>query len=133
MKIADCCLALLLALGAVELRADQATTSVPKDLNFFIGKWELAVGQHSISGPFDRMLELSVDGSQLTGTMTIDTRTVKVVGAFGPNFYLRSVTGTVSFTGTAWDGSLLTGCYFQGMGASARMTGWAARRPTLTR
>jgi hypothetical protein len=106
------------------LSAQQADEPAPKDPSFFVGKWELAVGQHSISGPFDRVLELKVDGTKLTGTMTTGTRTVKVVGELGPSFYFRSETET--FTGAAWDGRLLMGCHFQ----KNALTGWAARRPS---
>ena len=45
------------------------------------GRWELATGQRSLR--FDgklSILELTMEGAKLTGTITTGTRTVKVVG-----------------------------------------------------
>ena len=126
-RIATC--AALLVASVAWLSAQQNPESLaPKDPNFFVGTWELAVGQHSANGPFDRILELKVDGTKLTGTLTIGTRIVEVVGELAPDLYFRSE--TESFTGASWDGKLLRGCHFQGTGASAGLTGWSARRPS---
>ena len=117
--------ALLLVVSVAWLSADQGPQSAaPREPNFYAGKWELAVGQHSTNGSFDRILDLKVDGTKLTGTLTTGTRTVEVVGELAPAFYFRSETET--FTGAAWDGKVLQGCHFQGTG----LTGWAARRPS---
>jgi hypothetical protein len=132
------CAALVVA-STAWLSADQWQDFVaaPKEPSFYAGKWELAVGQHSVNGPFDRILELKVDGTNLTGTMTSGPRTVRVDGEMTPSFYLRVEPGTSllpemeaeKFVGAAWDGKVLLGTYFRGTEGSSRMTGWAARRP----
>jgi hypothetical protein len=119
----------LLIVSVAWLSADQwqQFSPPPKEPSFYTGKWELAVGQHSINGPFDSILDLKVDGTKLTGILTTDTRTVEVAGELTPDFYFRSE--TERFTGAAWDGKLLVGSHFQGTGKSITLTGWAARRP----
>ena len=133
------CAALVVA-SAAWLSADQwqEWAAAPREPSFYAGKWELAVGQYSVNGPFDRILELKVDGTKLTGTMTKGTRTVRVEGEMAPSFYFRVEPGTgllpemeaEHFVGAAWDAKVLLGSYFRrGTVGSARLTGWAARRP----
>ena len=127
--------ALLLVVSAAWLSADQEQRAAPSEPTFYAGTWELAVGQYPTN--FDRILELKVDGTKLTGTMTMGTLTVKVVGGVDKNFYLRTEVGTDSspqlevetFVGATWDGTLLQGTRFRGSGDSSGKTGWAARRP----
>ena len=127
----------LVVVSAVCLSAVQEWAAAPREPSFYAGKWELAVGQHSINGPFDRILELKVDGTRLTGTMTKGTRSVRIDGEMAPSFNFQVEPGTSllpdteaeKFVGAAWDGKALLGSYFRGTGESAQMTGWAARRP----
>ena len=113
----------LVVVSAVCLSAAQEWAAAPREPSVYAGKWGLAVGQHSINGPFDRILELKVDGTRLTGTMTKGTRSVRIDGELAPD------TEAEKFVGAAWDGKVLLGSYFRGTGESAQMTGWAARRP----
>jgi len=133
-RIAIC--AMLLAVCVAGLSAGQNPQSLSvRDPSVLAGQWELATGQRSLG--FDgrlSILELTVQGTKLTGTITTGARTVKVVGevksgtiAFRTETPTDPAAEAESFTGRFADGSL-HGCYFRRVNGSWSLTGWAARR-----
>jgi hypothetical protein len=133
-RIAVCSVLLTVSVAGLSAEQDPQSQSL-RDSSVLAGKWELATGQRSLR--FDgklSILELTVEGAKLTGTITTDTRTVKVVGELkSGTIAFRTETPTdpaaeaESFTGAFPDGRL-QGCYFRRYNGCWSLTGWAARR-----
>jgi hypothetical protein len=135
-RIAICTMLLVVSVAGFSAEQNPQSLSL-RDPSVLAGKWELATGQHSLR--FDgklSILELTVEGAKLTGTITTGTRTVKVVGevksgtiAFRTETPTDPAAEAESFTGGFPDGRL-QGCYFRRYNGSWSLTGWSARRPS---
>jgi hypothetical protein len=109
----------------------------PQSPQAFAGKWDMAVGAPQAT-VFNRTLEVSVNGTTVTGTMTIGTRTVKLVGEVKDGSMtlrpepVRALTSEGdeldSFFGSFREGEI-QGVYFHRVDGRLGKTGWRAKRP----